>query len=317
VKTHATFRLHALAAALLLAVAGVLPAQVLVMKDGRKIPAPGAARRGDKIYVTVRVGPSAGQIAYDAKLIQTVNLPESPELIVAERLMADDKAGEALTYLDKVIRPAEAFRGLGDDRWGHAQLLKSSALSMIGKQAEARAVLSSVATHDAGTTAAKVAELRLDSFEEWNAGKADQWLRRAESASGPDNPAPVRAAAYVLKARVLHDREKYEDALVAALNVPIFFAAERFDSSRAQLIAADCYLQLGDKQRAVRAYYDVTRNFPNTAASTLSQKEISKGGEPFAMIVKNLQLQEKEEQKKFAANQQAAATPTPTPTPKP
>jgi hypothetical protein len=314
-KTHATFPLFALAAALLLAAAGVLPAQVLVMKDGRQIPAPGASRRGDKIYVTVRMGSGSGQIAYDLKLVQTVKLPESPDLIDAERLMADDKAAEALAPLARVTAASEPFRGLADDRWGHAQLLKSAALAMIGKQKDAEDALKIVAVNDAGTTSARVAELRLDSMEAWNPAKADAWLRRANSFAADTNPAAVRAAAYVLKARVLQGNEKYEDALRAALYVPIFFAAERFDSSRAQLIAADCYIELGDKKRGVRTYYDVTIGFPNTAAATDAQKEISKGGEPFAVIVKNLQQKEKEDQKKFSAKQPPAAPPTPTPKP--
>jgi hypothetical protein len=314
-KTHLTFPICAVAAAFLIAAAGMLPAQILVMKDGRQIPAPGASRRGDKIFVTVRMGGGSGQIAYDAKLVQTVKLPESQDLLDAERFMADDKAGDSLTPLNRVIASAEAFRGLADDRWGHAQLLKSSALSMIGKQKEAEAVLREVATLNAGTPSARVAELRLDSFEPWNPAKADAWLRRADSFAAPENPAAVRAAAYVLKARVLQGQEKYESALRAALYVPIFFAAERFESSRSQLLAADCYLELGDKKRGVRTYYDVTVGFPNTAAATAAQKEISKGGEPFAVIVKSLQQKEKEDKEKFSANQQQAAAPTPTPKP--
>ncbi|MGH8046168.1 MAG: tetratricopeptide repeat protein [Chthoniobacterales bacterium] len=319
-KSHAPILTSALAVAFLFATMLALPAQELVMKDGRKIPAPGASRRGDKIYVTVRMGTGYGQIAYDANLIKTVKLPDLPDVVISERLMADDKAGEAIPHLDKVIRATEAFRGLADDRWGQAQLLKSSALAMIGKQADAEAVLQSIAAHDAGTPAARVAELRLDSFAPWNAGKADQWLQRAESFSAPENPAAVRAAAYVLKGHVLLQREKYEDALVAALHVPIFFAAERFDSARAQLIAGEAYLDIGDKKHAVRTFYDIERSFPNTAAAAAAQKEISKGGEPFAMIVEGLKKKELEDQNKFKANQQQSATTppaTPTPTPKP
>jgi hypothetical protein len=314
-KTHLTFPICAAAAAFLIAAAGMLPAQVLVMKDGRQIPAAIASRRGDKIYVTVRMGAGSGQIAYDAKLVQTVKLPESQDLLDAERFMADDKAADSLTPLNRVTAASEAFRGLGDDRWGHAQLLLSSAYAMIGKQKEAEEALSKIVSSDPGTPAAQVAEMRLNSLAAWNPAKAKEWLERAEFYSSPQHSAAVRAAAYTLKARVLHEQEKYEEALRAALYVPIFFAAERFDSSRAQLIAADCYLELDDKKRGVRTYYDVTVGFPNTAAATAAQKEISKGGEPFAMIVKSLQQKEKEDQKKFSANQQQAAAPTPTPKP--
>jgi hypothetical protein len=119
----------------------------------------------------------------------------------------------------------------------------------------------------------------------------------------------------VLKAKLLLDREDYEKALRAALYVTIFFSDERFDVSRALLIAGECYLNMGDRQRTVRTYYDVVHSFPGTASATAAQNEISKGGEAFAVIVKALEAKDKEAQSKLAAGPQQAATPTPTPKP--
>jgi len=165
--------------------------------------------------------------------------------------------------------------------------------------------------------AARIAEIGLASAAPWDPAKADAWKRLADAGVAEENPEALRAAAYVLRARVLHDQEKYEEALRAALYTTIFFSTERFDVSQAQLIAGDCYMELDDKTRGVRAYYEITTDFPNTAAATLAQKEISKGGEAFAVIVKDLEAQEKASKSKLSQNQspQTAATPTPTPNP--
>jgi len=322
-QTTSPFRLRLAFAAAMLAFAAALPAQELIMKDGRKIPAPGAVRRGDKIFVSVSMGAGTGQIAYDINQIAGIKLPDSPQMADAIRLLADDKAAEALAQIEQVIRPVEAFRGMGDDRWGQAMLLKSTALMELDMQQKALEVLNDLVSQDGDSDAGRVARLRLASLEGADPKKADEWLRLADTELAEANPANIRAEASLLKAKVLLDREEYEKALRAALFVTIFYSDERMDVSRAQLLAGECYLNMGDKPRAVRAYRDVVVDFPKTAAAAAAQKEISKGGEPFAVIVQALDTKEKENQNKLKATQAETApaskdaAPASTPTPNP
>ena len=102
--------------ALSLALAGMAPAQNILLKDGRTIVVKSLRRQGDQIIATQEVqtspnaAPSSGEFGYPISQIEKLDFPEPGALKQASDLLTVGKGTEALAALEPVVRYYEAFR---------------------------------------------------------------------------------------------------------------------------------------------------------------------------------------------------------------
>jgi TolA-binding protein len=267
---------------LVLALAVSASAQNIVMKDGKVIATKGLRRDGNNIIATVELpGAEAGQPAktgefgYPLTQITRLDFPEPPQLRTAPDLVTQGKAAEAIAQLDPVVRFYEGFRDAPGSWWADAALLKAQALASLGRDKEAEPIAEQIARTATDPETVRAAEVQLAAGLVRNGSHA-QALEIAERALKESKRSGTLAPASIVKGECLLVKKEWEDALLAFLQIPVFYPGEKLLLPQAMLGAGRAQFGMEDFPRAKATLNELVKTYGAAAEAAQAQAELDK-----------------------------------------
>lgn len=247
-------------------------AQSLVLRDGTNVPVSRLRREGQTIMNSV----AAGEVGYPVANIARLEFPEPAQLAAAGELLTQGKAAEASKDLDPIIAFYGPLRDIPGSHWLAAARLKANALVELGREAEARAILSQLAAQTLDKPAADLARLRLVAGFPVPAGQEDKALAACDAIlnAGESTPRDVDAEAWLLKGKLLLGRREFQPALLAYLHLPTLYYDQRRLQPAALLGSGRAYVGMKDEERARRAFADLQADFPGSPENAAGKAEV-------------------------------------------
>lgn len=271
--------------ALGLAAADPARAQNILMKDGTTIITKGLRRTGDIIMATVdlTIPASPGkpatvqpqELGYPLSKIAKLDFPEPPQLNTVPDLIAAGKMAEALAQIDPVVRYYESFRDAPGSWWQESLLLKVETLQAMENYQDSDPLidnLSRVATDPETVRAAKVFV-------------AAKLTRRGEHARAlemfgqvlKETTKPMTLATASVNMGQSHlALKQYDAALLAFLEIPVFFPRQKMLLAQSLLGSARAYYGLEDLPRAKATLQELLKNFATSPQAADARAELEK-----------------------------------------
>jgi tetratricopeptide (TPR) repeat protein len=267
---------------LFLALAASAAAQNIIMKDGKVIATKGLRRQGDTIVATVELpggepGKPAktGDLGYPLAQIAKLDFPEPAQLRNAPELIAQGQGADALTQLEPVVKFYEGFRDAPGSWWASAALLKVQALMSLGRDKDAEPVaeqITRIATDPEILRAANV-QLAAGMVRKGGHGKA---LEICEAALKESKEAGTRAPAAIIKGECLLVKKEWEDALLAFLQVPVFYPGEKVLLPQSMLGEGRAHFGMQNFTEAKATLNELIKTYAASAEAAQAKTELEK-----------------------------------------
>lgn len=249
--------------------------QSILLKSGQTIETKGVRRSGDMVMGKVQVGPSSGEVGYQASTISKINFPDPPQLKTAAAFLSQGEPAKALADIEPVVKYYRPFRDVPGNFWAPAALLKVSALAGMKLDTQAEALGDEIRKSVTDPETARAAQLQLvpglvrqDSFE-----KA---IQLCDSVIKESAQADVLAEAWVRKGEALLAQRQWDTAVLAFLHVPVFYEDEKRWMPPALLGSARAFRGLEDMDRAKRSLNDLTAGYPKSVQAEIARAELQK-----------------------------------------
>ena len=287
------------------AVANPCSAQIIVLKNGQNVTATDLKVDAQgNLHTTVKVGNTVGDQAYRPTEVDRIVIPKPAQIGQAEQALLTGKAAEAVAIIDLVIKAYEPFRKTKGNYWAESVLIKSAALQAQNKVDQALVQLEPLKGYDLDASVALTAKARLAGLLAYNKTRATEASALADEIlkTNTDDQSAL-GETWLAKGRALYTLQKYEDALLAFLHLPVFYYDSPTSTAQAMLMSGRCYLELEDNEKAVRAFMEVQEQFSTTPEAIEAKREIEKGGSKMAQIVKKLEDKKAEEERKLKESQ--------------
>jgi len=267
------------------AIAATAEAQNILLKDGKTIVTKGIRRQGEMIMATVEISIPAsgdspaktqtGEMGYALKLIAKLDFPEPAQLRTVPDLLVAGKTAEALAQIEPVVRYYDSFRDAPGSWWAEAALIKVEALQAAGNFKDAESLIDSLARSAGDPETARAARVFV----------AAGMTRRGEHAKAVEifdqvmkdatKPATL-ATASVNKGQSHLALKQYEPALLAFLQIPVFFPNQKMLVPQAMLGSAKAYFGLDDLTRAKATLDDLLKDFASSPQAAEAKVELEK-----------------------------------------
>ena len=268
--------------ALGLAAAAPVSAQNIVMKDGKTIIAKSLRRQGDTIMATVEISAASGdksaqtgEVGYALSQISRLDYPEPGQLRTVPELILAGRMPEALAQIEPVVKFYESFRDAPGSWWDEAAMLKVEALQATGNYKDSEPLIDSLARSASDPETVRAAKVFI----------AAGMTRRGEHAKAveifdavlKDATKPLTiATASVNKGQSHLALKQYEPALLAFLQVPVFYPNQKLLVPQAMLGSARAYYGMEDLVRAKAALDELLKEFPSSPQAAEARTELAK-----------------------------------------
>jgi TolA-binding protein len=260
--------------AILLTTMGIAPAQTVVLKDGRVLAASRVQRSGDQVKLSAASGAEAGVGVAE---IVRIDFPEPPELSEAAAKMVDGKGEEAAVLLERLVSEQADFREIPGNWWALAALRQAQALEGQGRGLEAQALADKIAKQATDPESAKAAEAQIAAVL-LRRGDLPGATRRVDAVLGESRSAVARALAYVVKGQCLLAEEKWEDAMLSFVQVPVFYPGETTLLPAVMLGRGRALLGMEDFSSARSTLEELRIAYPGAPESKLALQELQRVG---------------------------------------
>ena len=260
---------------LLLVLVTPVHAQNIILKTGQTIETKGVRRSGDMVMGKIQVGSSNGEVGYQVVTITRIDFPEPAQLKTTAEFLTQDKPKKALADIGPVVKYYEQFRDLPGNWWAQAALLEVAALSgmQLDKAAEALSETIRKNVTDPETTRAAQLQLVPGLVRSEDYDKALQLCDAViKESAKPD----VLAEAWVRKGDTFLAQRQWDNAVLAYLHVPVFYADEKLWMPPALLGSARALRGLEDLEGAKKSFNDLTAKFPKSAQAEIARAELKK-----------------------------------------
>lgn len=250
-------------------------AQTIQLKSGQSAETKGVRREGNMVMGRIEVAGRAGEIGYPVDAIARIDFPEPRAIKAAEELLLQGQGEKALAEINPVTAFYAPFRDIAGSWWAPAAVVKVSALSALGREAEAEPLAKEIQKIAPDPETARAANLRIAAglLKKQELEKA---LAISEEAIKESARQDVLADAWVTKGNVHLAQKEWDAALLAFLRVPVFYREQKLFMPPALLGAGIAYRRLEDLERARKSLNDLTAAFPNSPEATLAQAELQK-----------------------------------------
>ena len=252
------------------------PAQNILLQSGQKIETQGLRRGdGDLVMGKVQVGTGTGEVGYHLAQIAKVEFPEPAALKNASELLVQGQPDKALAEISPVLTYYSPFKDVPGNWWAQAALIKVAVLAGQQKEKEAEALAGEIEKSAKDPDMARAAQLRLvnalirKSEYEKAIGICDSALKNSTDPT-------TLATAWLAKADALFAQKDWDDALMAYLHIPIFYADEKILQPAALLGSGKAYRRLNDIDRAKKSLNELITTFPQSAEANAAQTELKK-----------------------------------------
>lgn len=260
-------------------------AQNILLKDGKTIVSKGLRRQGDIIMATVDIPIPAlagkparvqvGEIGYSLSVITKLDFPEPPQLYTVPELIATGKLPEALAQIEPIVRFYESFRDAPGSWWEESLLLKIEALQAMGNFKDADPLidnLSRVATAPETVRAAKV-------FVAAKLTRRGDYARALEMFNQvmKESTKPMTlATASVNMGQSYLGLKQYESALLAFLQIPVFYPRQKMLLTQSILGCARAYYGMENLPKAKSTLEDLIKDYASAPQVADAKEELEK-----------------------------------------
>jgi tetratricopeptide (TPR) repeat protein len=262
-----------------LAFAVLAQGQTIVLKDGKKVATKGVRRTGDTIMATNPAVDGAaalqGEVGYPLGQIEKIEFPEPGVLKSAAGLLAAGKASEALSQAESAFTYFAGLRDAPGSYWGDLALLRISALVALNRDADAEPLARQVAGEATNPETVRGAQAHLAGI----AGRRGDHAKAIEiceqilkDGSRPD----TMATAAINKARSHQALKQWDSAVLAYLNIPVFYPEQKTYVPNYLLGSAQCYFELSDLPRAKDALNELLKSYPAAPEADAAKQELDK-----------------------------------------
>ena len=263
------------------------PAQNILLKDGKTIVARSLRRQGDTIMATVEITPATtgdtptaaqtGEVGYALAAIAKLDFPEPAQMRTVPDLIVAGKMAEALAQIEPVVKYYESFRDAPGSWWDEAAMLKLEALQAMGNFKDSEPLIDSLARSATDPETVRAAKVFV----------AAGLTRRGEHAKAvemfeqvlKDATKPLTiATASVNKGQSHLALKQYEPALLAFLQVPVFYPNQKLLVPQALLGSARAYYGLEDLTRAKATLDELLKDYGSSAQAAEAKAELARVG---------------------------------------
>ncbi len=258
--------------AMLLIPVGLAPAQTVILKDGRVLAASRVQRSADQVKLTSATGAVA---EFGMAEIARIDFPEPPELGDAAAKVVAGKGEEAAELLERLVTEQADFREIPGNWWALALLRQAQALEGLGRGLEAQALSEKLVTQAADPECVKAAEAQVAGVL-LRRGDLAGASRRVDTVLRDSRGAVARALAYTVKGQCLLAQEKWEEAMLAFVQVPVFYPGETIVLPAVMLGRGRALVGMEDFSSARAILEELRLAYPAAPESKLALQELQR-----------------------------------------
>lgn len=249
-----------------LAVAPFAHAQTIYFSDGRKASLAQVRIVGDSVKLPLDLaGGASGEISLPVSTISRLDWPEPPELAQSLALLKAGQPADALKKTDAVLPVHEPFQNIPGSWWARLMAVRVDAFAQAGRDVDAEVAIERLRRSKTGGAYVTPGALALVSAL-IDAGKTAQARERLKAITLSEDETESTLARFdLVKARLLQNDGKAEEALLTFLRIPVLHPGERDAQPAALLGAISCYRALGETTRADTARQTLLTQFPESA----------------------------------------------------
>ncbi|HET6410106.1 MAG TPA: tetratricopeptide repeat protein [Chthoniobacteraceae bacterium] len=253
--------------------------QTLLLKDGKKVVAKALRRSGDTITATAPSvnGAAAlqGEAGYPLSQIDKIEFPEPAVLKSAAGLLLSGKAAEALSQSESAFTYFAGFRDAPGSYWSDLALLRISALAALSRDAEAEPLARQIISQASSPDTIRGAKVQLAGFA-GRRGEHAEAIEICDQILREGSTSETMASAAMNKARSHQALKQWDSALLAYLNIPVFYPEQKAHVPTYLLGSGQCYFELSDLPRAKESFNALVTSFPSVGEAETAKTELDK-----------------------------------------
>jgi tetratricopeptide (TPR) repeat protein len=253
--------------------------QTVLLKDGKRVSTKALRRAGDSIMATNPAvdgaAPLQGEVGYPISQIEKIEFPEPAVLKTAANLLASGKAGEALSQSESAFAYFAGFRDAPGSYWPELALLRLSALAALDRDSEAEPLARQVIGQVSNPETVRGAQAQLAGIA-GRRGEHEKAIEICDQVLKEGIRPETMAAAAINKARSHQALKQWESAVLAYLNIPVFYPEQKACVPTYLLGSAQCYFELSDLPRAREALNELIKSFSTAPQAESAKAELDK-----------------------------------------
>jgi len=254
-------------------VASQAQAQFVVLKDGLKL-SPGEIQiTNGKILREKIIGGQKAQAVLNFSDIDHLEWDNPKELAEARGLMAAGKSKDAIAVLQKFrayLKPFKDVKGSPYAEVVFAEVLAMDAAEDFDDLVKEMPEINALKWEGAQALQLRVIKLNMDRR---TSSDSDRVLKDAQSLLQDTDDSSVSAKLWMTIGDVFTKKEKYEEALMAYLNVPVFYGSQAGLVPQAELSAARSLVKLERYQDASAMFQRITDSYPGSEVGEKAKAE--------------------------------------------
>jgi len=252
-----------------------LQAEVIILKDGTRVEKDQFQVKDGKINRTITLGNGQkAQVNINISDISGLDWPEVSELLSAQNLMGEGKSKEAAELLQKTKDYFAPFKDVDGSPYKQVALAYVEALDQIGDfDTLLRALPEVEAMKWEDQDALKLRIIKLN-MQRRTSADHEELLATAKTILESTDDSNISARIWMTIADIHLRREAYEEAFMAALNVPVFYGSQAALVPQAELFAARCLAKMERFEDAVGFYQRIGEAYPDSEAAATAKKEM-------------------------------------------
>jgi len=257
-----------------LAAAGA-QAQSLVLKDGTRVNADDFNVKDGKITRTIILSNGQkGQSSVAFTDIDNMDWPEVKDVLEAQTLLSAGKVKESVDVLTKARDFFKPFKTVKGTPYPEVSFALVEALDQAGDFDTLLRVLPEVeAMKWEGDKKLKLSIIKLNMTRRTSSDQ-DAVLAQAEGLLAETDDSTACARIWMAIAEIHFKKERYEEALMANLQVPVFYGSQTALVPQAELMAARCLAKLERFEDAVGFYQRIGEAYPGSGTAETAKKEM-------------------------------------------
>ncbi len=266
--------LFSAAALFLMAVSG-LHAQALVLKDGTRVDEGKFTAADGKITRTITLSngqPAQASVAISD--IERLDWPEVKQMVEADGLLKQGKNKEAIELLKQAQEYFRPFKGYPGSPYQEISFAYVAALDQIGDfdaLLKALPEVKAMKWDEQKTLQLRITELNM---ARKTTSDQDSILSQAKTIMSETDDSAIRARICITIAEIHLKKERYEDALLAYLEVPVFYGSQVSLVPFAEMQAARCLSKMERFEDAVGFYQRIMETYPGSSTADVAKKEM-------------------------------------------
>ena len=251
-----------------------LRAQAIILKDGARIEAGSFAVGEGKITRKVKIGNAEGETSIPFESIDRLEWPEVREVLEAQTLMAEGKTKEAMEGLQKAKDFFKPFKAIKGNPYNEIAFSLAEALDQAGDFDQMIKVLPEVEGmkwDDEHKLKLRLVKLNM---ERRTSSDQEKVLDAAQEILTETDDAAVCARLWMTIAEIHTKRQRWEEALMSYLQVPVFYGSQGSLVPQAELAAARTLVKMERFKDASGFYQRIMDQYAGGEVATTAKSEM-------------------------------------------